>query len=105
MVHVNLLILNDSVKDILLHQLIVFLFSVPPTTSVLLDEKGSEVELNVGPYNVGGTLILTCDILGGKNGVSHNLGCKERLLNLLLFEWNQLLFCLCNKIIFCVHNL
>jgi len=38
---------------------------IPPTTSVLLDEKGSEVELNVGPYNVGGTLILTCDILGG----------------------------------------
>ena len=41
-------------------------FSVPPTTSVLLDEKGSEVEGSVGPYNVGGTLILTCDILGGK---------------------------------------
>ena len=33
---------------------------------MLLDEKGSEVEGSVGPYNVGGTLILTCDILGGK---------------------------------------
>ena len=42
------------------------IFVVPPTTSVLLDEKGSEVEGSVGPYNVGGTLILTCDILGGK---------------------------------------
>ena len=34
---------------------------------MLLDEKGSEVETSVGPYNVGGTLILTCDILGGEN--------------------------------------
>ena len=45
----------------------IFLCSVPPTISVLLDEKGSEVETSVGPYNVGGTLILTCDILGGEN--------------------------------------
>ena len=42
------------------------LFSVPPTISVLLDEKGSEVTGSVGPYNLGGTLILTCDILGGQ---------------------------------------
>ena len=40
--------------------------SVPPTISVLLDEKGSEVTGMVGPYNLGGTLILTCDILGGQ---------------------------------------
>ena len=40
--------------------------SVPPTISVLLDEKGSEVTGSVGPYNLGGTLILTCDILGGQ---------------------------------------
>ena len=33
---------------------------------MLLDEKGAEVETSVGPYNVGGTLILTCDILGGE---------------------------------------
>ena len=46
--------------------LIYDIFPVPPTTSVLLDEKGSEVASSVGPYNVGGTLILTCDILGGK---------------------------------------
>ena len=46
--------------------LISSIFPVPPTTSVLLDEKGSEVSSSVGPYNVGGTLILTCDILGGK---------------------------------------
>jgi len=38
---------------------------VPPTTSVLLDEKGTEVEGKVGPYNEGATLVLTCDILGG----------------------------------------
>ena len=38
---------------------------VPPTISVLLDEKGTEVEGKVGPYNVGATLVLTCDILGG----------------------------------------
>ena len=44
----------------------IFLFSVPPTISVLLDEKGSEVTGTVGPYNLGGTLILTCDILGGQ---------------------------------------
>ena len=44
---------------------------------MLLDEKGSEVEHNVGPYNVGGTLILTCDILGGKKIVSHNLVKKD----------------------------
>ena len=39
--------------------------SVPPTISILLDEKGTEVEGKVGPYNEGGTLVLTCDILGG----------------------------------------
>jgi len=38
---------------------------VPPTISVLLDEKGSEVAEEVGPYNVGSTLVLTCDIIGG----------------------------------------
>ena len=38
---------------------------VPPTISVLLDEKGTEVEGKVGPYNVGATLVITCDILGG----------------------------------------
>ena len=43
------------------------MFLVPPKISVLLDEKGSEVADIVGPYNVGGTLILTCDILGGKH--------------------------------------
>ena len=42
------------------------IFLVPPTISVLLDEKGAEVEGTVGPYNLGGTLILTCDILGGQ---------------------------------------
>ena len=47
----------------------IFLFSVPPTISVLLDEKGAEVEGRVGPYNLGGTLILTCDILGGQSTV------------------------------------
>ena len=45
------------------------IFSVPPTISVLLDEKGAEVEGRVGPYNLGGTLILTCDILGGQSTV------------------------------------
>ena len=43
------------------------IFPVPPTISVLLDEKGAEVEGTVGPYNLGGTLILTCDILGGQS--------------------------------------
>lgn len=38
---------------------------VPPTISVLLDEKGTEVADVVGPYNVGSTLVLTCDIIGG----------------------------------------
>ena len=41
--------------------------TVPPTISVLLDEKGTEVEGKVGPYNVGSTLVLTCDILGSDN--------------------------------------
>ena len=44
----------------------ILIVAVPPKISVLLDEKGSEVADIVGPYNVGGTLILTCDILGGK---------------------------------------
>ena len=44
---------------------------VPPTISVLLDEKGTEVEGKVGPYNVGATLLLNCDILGG-NSLENN---------------------------------
>ena len=58
----------------------IFLFSVPPTISVLLDEKGSEVTGTVGPYNLGGTLILTCDILGGQ---SDSVGLRKPDLNTL----------------------
>ena len=59
--------------------------SVPPTISVLLDEKGSEVTGMVGPYNLGGTLILTCDILGGQCPVPTS-GCPKYSLYDVSFE-------------------
>ena len=40
---------------------------VPPVSSVVLDEKGSTVEGEIGPFNELSTLILTCDVLKGKN--------------------------------------
>ena len=46
---------------------------VPPTISVLLNEKGTEVEGKVGPYIIGATLVLTCYILGCNSLVKHSL--------------------------------
>ena len=56
---------------------------------MLLDEKGSEVETSVGPYNVGGTLILTCDILGGEN-----------IKNLYSAKWYNII----HKKRICIHS-
>ena len=42
--------------------------SVPPSSSVILDEKGSVVQGDIGPFNELSTLILTCDVLGGELG-------------------------------------
>ena len=33
---------------------------------MILDEKGSVVQGDIGPFNELSTLILTCDVLGGK---------------------------------------
>ena len=41
-------------------------FPVPPTKAVILDEKGSIVQGTIGPFNELSTLILTCDVIGGK---------------------------------------
>lgn len=42
-------------------------FSVPPSKAVIMDERGMEVQgPKVGPVLEGATLILTCDIIGGK---------------------------------------
>jgi len=32
---------------------------------VFLDEKGTPVEDEVGPYMEGSTLVITCDVIGG----------------------------------------
>lgn len=42
--------------------------TVPPSSSVILDEKGSVVQGDIGPFNELSTLILTCDVLGGELG-------------------------------------
>ena len=41
--------------------------TVPPSSSKILDEKGSQVEGTIGAFNERSTLILTCDVLGGKH--------------------------------------
>lgn len=38
---------------------------VPPKEVVFLDEKGTPVEDEVGPYMEGSTLVITCDVIGG----------------------------------------
>ena len=35
---------------------------------MILDEKGSVVQGDIGPFNELSTLILTCDVLGGELG-------------------------------------
>ena len=35
---------------------------------MILDEKGSVVQGDIGPFNELSTLILTCDVLGGEFG-------------------------------------
>ncbi|XP_023319737.1 protein turtle homolog A [Eurytemora carolleeae] len=39
--------------------------TVPPKEVVFLDEKGTPVEDEVGPYMEGSTLVITCDVIGG----------------------------------------
>jgi len=39
---------------------------VPPVEAVILDEKGVRAGESVTGYHEGSTLVLTCDILGGK---------------------------------------
>ena len=43
-----------------------FLISVPPNEVEFMDEKGMRVQGEIGPYMVGDTLVITCDVLGGK---------------------------------------
>ena len=42
------------------------LFSVPPNEVEFMNEKGMRVQGEIGPYMVGDTLVITCDVLGGK---------------------------------------
>lgn len=42
-------------------------FSVPPGRPVIYNERGIIVETNLGPYNEGVELILTCSVSGGRS--------------------------------------
>lgn len=42
-------------------------FSVPPGRPIIYNERGIIVENNLGPYNEGVELILTCSVSGGKS--------------------------------------
>ena len=43
---------------------------VPPSKAIIMDERGMEVRgSKVGPVLEGSTLILTCDIIGGKGKI------------------------------------
>ena len=45
-------------------------FLVPPSKAIIMDERGMEVRgSKVGPVLEGSTLILTCDIIGGKEKI------------------------------------
>ena len=44
-----------------------YFFSVPPGRPVIYNERGIIVETNLGPYNEGVELILTCSVSGGKS--------------------------------------
>ena len=46
---------------------------VPPTRAIILDEKGSIVHGTIGPFNEMSTLILTCDVIGGKKLPSNDV--------------------------------
>ena len=53
-------------------------FLVPPSKAIIMDERGMEVRgSKVGPVLEGSTLILTCDIIGGKNQVFIFLTCNR----------------------------
>ena len=39
--------------------------SAPPGKPVILDEAGSEVRLKLGPYKVGDTLTINCEVSAG----------------------------------------
>lgn len=40
-------------------------FSVPPSVPVIYDQHGVEIRDVAGPFNEGGTLVLTCEAVGG----------------------------------------
>ena len=44
-----------------------FFISVPPGRPIIYNERGIIVENNLGPYNEGVELILTCSVSGGKS--------------------------------------
>ena len=46
-------------------------FSVPPGRPVIYNERGIIVETNLGPYNEGVELILTCSVSGGKQNFQY----------------------------------
>ena len=52
--------------------------SVPPSSSVILDEKGSVVQGDIGPFNELSTLILTCDVLGGESGLTSRAKIEQK---------------------------
>ena len=49
------------------YSLLFFFFSVPPGRPIIYNERGIIVENNLGPYNEGVELILTCSVSGGKS--------------------------------------
>ena len=52
--------------------------SVPPGRPVIYNERGIIVETNLGPYNEGVELILTCSVSGGRSSSQTFQYCIDR---------------------------
>lgn len=50
--------------------------SVPPQKPKVFDERGQEVQLKLGPYKVGDTVILKCVASGGNETIIGHLQVK-----------------------------
>ena len=68
----------NSMYNIMYYNIYFISFLVPPSKAIIMDERGMEVRgSKVGPVLEGSTLILTCDIIGGKkNQVFISLTCN-----------------------------
>ena len=68
-------------------------FLVPPSKAIIMDERGMEVRgSKVGPVLEGSTLILTCDIIGGKEKIKSSFFISHTYIFFFFILWQMYIY-------------